>query len=108
MISDDDMEKALHFLITNAKEIGAAKEATVRADKMVQHHKAMAMKLSGESGVTAQEREAYGSDSYVQAIERAAKAAGAYEEMRALREGAALKVDVYRTVSANYRSMKVS
>lgn len=107
MISDEDVEKALDFLRDEAKAIGASKEASYRADKMLSHHKAMAMKLSGESGVGAQEREAYGSTSYVEAIDRAAKAAGEYESMKALREAAALKIEVYRTCSANYRSMKL-
>lgn len=107
MISEDDVEKALDWLRDHANAIGRTKEASYRADKMLSHHKAMAMRLSGESGVTAQEREAYGSASYVEAIERAAKAAGEYESMKALREAAALKIEVYRTCSANYRSMKL-
>ena len=107
MISDDDVEKALDWLRDQAKAIGAAKEASYRADKMLSHHKAMAMKLSGESGVTAQEREAYSSEQYVMAIERAAVAAGEYETMKALREAAAMKIDAWRTMSSNYRSMKI-
>ena len=107
MISDDDVEKALDYLRDKAHEIGQAKEASYRADKMLGHHKALAMKLSGESGVTAQEREALSSEQYVMAIERAAVSAGEYESMKALREAAALKIEVYRTVSANYRSMKI-
>jgi hypothetical protein len=57
--------------------------------------------------VSAQEREALASDAYMNAMGNAAEAAGAYEHMRALREAAALKIEVWRSASANYRAMKI-
>ena len=107
MISEEDVEKALDWLRDNAKEIGAAKEDAVRTEKMVSHHKALAMKMSCETSVGAQEREALSSEEYVLAIDRMAKAAGYYEELRALREAAALKLNSYQTMSANFRAMKL-
>lgn len=107
MITDEDVERALDWLRDQATAIGQAKEAAVRAEKMLGHHKALAMKLSGEAGVTAQEREALSSEDYVMAIERAAVSAGEYETMKALREAAALKIEAWRTMSSNYRSMKI-
>ena len=107
MISEEDVEKALDWLRDNAKEIGAAKEDAVRTEKMVSHHKALAMKMSCETSVGAQEREALSSEEYVLAIDRMAKAEGYYEELRALREAAALKLNSYQTMSANFRAMKL-
>ena len=107
MISEGEVERALSWLRDNAPEIGAAKEAAFRAEKMLHHHKALAMKMSGESGVTAQEREALASEQYVLAIDRAAESAGEYEKMKALREAAALKLECWRSASANFRAMKI-
>jgi hypothetical protein len=60
-----------------------------------------------ETAVSAQEREAYASKEYTDGIEAMAKAAGHYETERAKREAAALKIEVWRSASANYRSMKL-
>jgi serine/threonine-protein kinase RIO1 len=55
-----------------------------------------------------QEREARASDRYMEACITEAKAAGVYEYLRALREAAAMKLEIFRTQSSNFRSMKIS
>jgi predicted nucleic acid-binding Zn-ribbon protein len=107
LISDADVEKALDWLRDNAETIGKAKAEAVRADHMLKHIRALAMKISGETSVTAQEREALASEQYKIAIETAASAAGEFERLKALREAAALKIESWRTASSNYRSMKI-
>jgi beta-phosphoglucomutase-like phosphatase (HAD superfamily) len=107
LVSDADVEKALDWLRDNAETIGKAKAEAVRADHMLKHIKALAMKLHGEMGVSAQEREALASEQYRTAIDTAATAAGEYERLKALREAAALKIEAWRTASSNYRSMKI-
>jgi beta-phosphoglucomutase-like phosphatase (HAD superfamily) len=107
LVSEADVERALDFLRDNARDIGEAKAAAVKAEHMLRHIKAVAMKISGEPSVSAQEREAYASDQYMKAIENAAEAAGVYEQMKALREAAAMKIESWRTQSSNYRSMKL-
>ena len=107
LVSDADVQKALDFLRDNAAKIGMAKRNAVKAEHMLKHTKAMAMKLSGVSGVSAQEREAYCSEQYVTAIDLCANAAGEYEEMKAYREAAAAKIEAWRSASANYRAMKI-
>ncbi len=107
LISDNEVERALDYLRDNAETMGKAKAEAVRAEHMLKHIKAMAMKLSGESAVSAQEREALASEQYVVAIDTTARAAGEYERLRALREAAALKIEAWRTASSNYRSMKL-
>lgn len=107
LVSDAEVQRALDFLRDNAAAIGEAKRIAVKADHMLKHHRAIAMKLSGEGSAAAQEREALASDLYLKAIEATADAAGAYEEMKALREAAALKIETWRSASANYRAMKI-
>ena len=107
LVSDADVEKALDFLRDNAGAIGEAKREAVKAEHMLKHHRAVAMKYSGETAVSAQEREALASKEYLAAIDVTASAAGKYEEMKALREAAALKIETWRSASANYRAMKL-
>jgi hypothetical protein len=107
LVSDAEVDAALDWLRDNAKAIGQARREAVKAEHMLKHTKAMAMKLCGETAVSAQEREAYASEQYAAAIDRAANAAGVFEEMKSLREAAALKIEVYRSASANYRAMKL-
>lgn len=107
LVSDADVEKALDWLRDNADEIGRAKADAFKADAMIKHTKALAMKLHGALSVSAQEREAYASDQYLMAIDRAAEAAGEYERLKSLREAAAMKIEAWRTASSNYRSMKL-
>lgn len=107
LVSDADVEKALDWLRDNAQEIGEAKANCVRTEKMVKHIKALEMKRHNGLPVTAQEREAYASDKYLEALELEARAAGHYEAMKALREAAALKIETWRSASANYRAMKI-
>ena len=107
LVSDADVEKALDWLRDNAADIGGAKRNAVKSDHMLKHVKALAMKQHGELPVSAQEREALASQQYLDALNEAAEAAGEFEKMRSLREAAALKIEVYRSSSANYRAMKL-
>jgi hypothetical protein len=107
LVSDADVEKALDWLRDNATEIGEAKRKAVKADHMLKHTKALAMKQHGDIAVTAQEREALASPQYLAALDEAAATAGEFEKMKSLREAAALKIEVWRSASANYRAMKL-
>lgn len=106
-ISEDDVEAALDWLRDNATTIGAAKERAVKAGHMVKHIKALVMKQHNGAPANAQEREALADPLYVAALEEDAKAAGEYEKMKALREAAALKIETWQTMSANYRAMRI-
>lgn len=107
LVTDAEVEKALDWLRDQAAEIGEAKRRAVKADHMLKHTKALAMKVHGELAVTAQEREALASPQYLAALDEAANAAGEFERMKSLREAAALKIEVWRSASANYRAMKL-
>lgn len=106
-VSDAEVERALDWLRDNAAEIGAAKEDAVRCERMTKHVKALLMKEHSTLPVSAQEREAVADDRFKAAVVEEAVAAGEYEKMRALREAAALKIEVWRSASANFRAMKI-
>lgn len=107
LVTDESVERALDWLRDNADDIAAAKEEAVKAEHMLKHTKAVAMKLHADLPVSAQEREAVASPEYRSALEWTAQTAGALEKMRALREAAALRIEVWRSASANYRAMKL-
>lgn len=107
IVSDAEVEMALDWLRDNAGEIGKAREEAVRTERMTKHIKALEMKRHNELPVSAQEREAHASQAYVDALTKEAVAAGEFERMRGLREAAALKIEVWRSASANYRAMKI-
>jgi hypothetical protein len=87
--------------------MGKAKERLIAAEHMVKVTKALVMKRHSELTVSAQEREAYASKEYLEAVKEEAKAAGAYEEMKSLKDAAAMKIEAWRTEQANYRAMKI-
>lgn len=107
IVPDEEVGMALDWLRDNAAEIGKAKHRTVRAEHMLKHVKALAMKHCDETTAAAQEREALSSLQYLAAIDEAADAAREYEKLKSLREAAALKIEVWRSASANYRAMKI-
>lgn len=107
LVSDDAVEKALDWLRDNADAIGEAKRLAVKSEHMLKHTKAVTMGLHKELPVSAQEREALASTEYLAALELAAADAGNFEKMKALREAAALKIEVWRSMGANYRAMKL-
>src|ERR1700752_3546205 len=107
IVTDAEVEKALDWLRDNADAIGEAQREDVKYDHMLKHTKAISMALHKELPVSAQEREAHASEDYLEAIRKASEAAGEYEKLKALREAAALKIEVWRSASANYRAMKI-
>lgn len=107
LVREADVEKALDWLRDSASEIGEAKARAVKAEHMIKHTKALAMKQYASLPVSAQEREALASDQYLTSLEETATAAGEYEKLKALREAASLKIEAWRTASSNYRSMKI-
>lgn len=107
MIREQDVEKAVDFLLTSAKKIGAARERQRRAEHMVKAIEALEFKRSSASSAEAKKADARASDAYQRALTEDAEATGAFEEMRALREAAMMRIEVWRTMSSNARSVKL-
>lgn len=107
IVSDKSMEMSLDWLRDHAADMGKAKERSVKAGHMVKHVLHIEMKKSDEKTAAGKERDAYASKAYMEAIEEDAKAAGALEAMRSLREAAALKIEAWRSEQANFRAMRI-
>lgn len=104
MIEQRDAEKAVRYLRESAEELAAAKAELTRAELMLKSVKALAMKASGETSAAAQEREAYISFEWEQAVMEVMTATKAVETIKAKREAANALWDFYRTVAADERA----
>lgn len=104
MISAEEAHRAVEFLIDSAAEYAAARAEQERAANMLRAIKALAMKASGESAVSAQEREAYASDAYADGIREQFEATKEAEKLRALRDAAKMKIEFWRSVNSNQKA----
>lgn len=107
IVTEEDVEKALEFLTTNAQAIGTARRNLVLAEKRRAHVEALEMKKFIGMSAAAQTREARASDAYLKCIEAEAEAAGEFEMMKALREAEDAKIKVFQTESANSRGLRI-
>jgi len=107
MITLDQVERAQQYLIDSAKEIGEAVERAIKSERMLKHIKAIEMKKRNEQALGAQEREAYASDNYREALMEEAVAAGKLAELRALRDAAESVIRVWQSENANQRAARV-
>ncbi len=104
MITDDQVDKALEYLRTNAH-----KAATARAHKiyMEEYRKTVkAQQMARHSGIpiTAQEREAYSSPDYIMHLEAIKEAVYQDEFNRWGMVAATSTIEAWRTQNANRRS----
>lgn len=107
MITVQQVEKAQQYLIDSAAEIGIAVENAIRAERMLKHIKALEMKKRNESALGAQEREAYASDAYKEALLEEAVSAGELAKVRALRDAAESVIRIWQSENANMRAARV-
>jgi hypothetical protein len=107
MITIQQVEKAQQYLIDSAAEIGIAVENSIRAERMLKHIKALEMKKRNESALGAQEREAYASDAYKEALLEEAVSAGELAKVRALRDAAESVIRIWQSENANMRAARV-
>lgn len=102
-MTEDEADRARQYLVDTAYPYAQAKARSTKADAMLRHIKAIAMKISGETSVSAQEREAYASDQYKAAIDELEASTLETEKLRAGREAASITIDFWRSVNANRR-----
>jgi len=107
MITVQQVEKAQQYLIDSAAEIGVAVENAIRSERMLKHIKALEMKKRNESALGAQEREAYASDAYKEALLEEAVSAGELAKVRALRDAAESVIRIWQSENANMRAARV-
>lgn len=104
MTAQDKAQKATQYLIDSAADIAGAKSDLVRCENMLRVTKSLAMRHSNEKSAAAQEREAYASQQYQDAVAELADVAGVYEKLRALREAAKMQIEYWRSLNANQRA----
>lgn len=103
MVDQSAAEKATQYLVDSAIPMAEAKGELVLRENMLRAVKATAMRHSGETSAAAQEREAYASDQYAEAVMALQRASLEYEKYRALREAARMKIEMFRSINANQR-----
>lgn len=103
---DEEISKAIEFLIHSAGDIGRAKERAERAGKMIGHIEALMAKASDEKSADARKMEARASDKYLDAINECAEAEGEMAKLYSLRQAATMKIEAWRTFCATQRSYR--
>lgn len=106
IVTEEQVQLSLDYLRDNAEKIGRLTQEARFAEAWVKVVLATVMKTV-EGPVSGQEREARASSEYKLAITQEAKTAGALATEKALREAAAMKIEVWRSQSANFRMMKL-
>lgn len=107
LVSDADIEKALDFLRDSAQTAAQSRADRVHMEEYRKSLKAMIMQEHNDLPVSAQEREAYADARYVAHLESMKQAVFLDERNRFLRQAADAKIEAWRTMNANYRSMKI-
>ena len=97
-VTEAQVETALGFLVETSTLLGELVEQAHNKESMVKHTHALEMKKWNEQSVGAQQREAYASQRYLEAITEDAQAAGALAELRARREAAMTTISVYQSM----------
>lgn len=99
----EEAERAQQYLVDSAFKYGNARADATLAEKRLSRVKALAMKASGQNSVSAQEREAYASEEYDEALTELFEATKEVETIKAAREAARVRVDLWRSYNANMR-----
>ncbi len=103
MILDSQAEGAADFLRDNASEAGRLRGERIYLEEFRKSLKAILMVQSKGKSAADREAEAYAHERYQEHLARIRDAVQADEENRALREAAAMKIEVWRTEGANLR-----
>lgn len=105
--SEPDADRAIQWLIDNA-EPGAEKKAErVFCQEYRKSLKAILIQDSDAQTAAAKEADAYAHPKYVEHLEKLKRAVFEEEKHRGLQSAAILKVEVWRTQSANMRKVDV-
>ena len=103
IVSDDDVQAALDYLRTNAPKAAKARANKIYMEEYRKSVKAQQMALYGSLPVTAQEREAYKSQVYLDHLAALKEAVYQDELNRWGMVAATSKIEAWRTQNANRR-----
>jgi ABC-type transport system involved in cytochrome c biogenesis ATPase subunit len=99
MITTQEIEKALHFLIDSAKEAAQSRANRIYLEEFRKSLKAQIMSQHQDLPVNAQEREAYKNVEYIAHLQTMKDAIQEDEKMRFLIEAAKVKISVWQTMA---------
>lgn len=104
MSEERDPNRAVDYIIMNAKQFAKAKSERVYLEEYRKSLKAILMKRSLEDTIGAQEREAYAHTEYKQLLEGLRAAVEVEEKLRWDLIAAQARIEIWRTESANQRA----
>jgi hypothetical protein len=107
MISENEVQKAVDWLRDNAEEAAKRKAERIYLEEFRKSLKAIIMKENITATVSAQERDAYADPRYIAHLETMRMAIKADEKIKFMRVAAEAKIEAWRSMNANYRSMKI-
>ena len=107
MISESDAQNCVDWLRDTAEATAMARANRIYLEEYRKSLKAICMKKHLDKAVSAQEREAYSDPEYIAHLEVIKKAVHAEQKALFLKEAASAKLEVFRTLSANYRGLKI-
>lgn len=103
MVADEDIDKALEWLVANAGRAATARANRVYVEEFRKTLKAQIMGEHKSLPIGAQEREAYSDPRYMEHLKAIRTAVEADEAMRWLYVSAQAKIDAWRSYQANNR-----
>lgn len=98
MITTNEIEKAIDFLVKSASEAGQTRANRLYLEEFRKSLKAQIMSQNQDLPVNAQEREAYRNDAYLTHLEAMKEAIQEDEKMRFLIDAAKVKISVWQTM----------
>jgi hypothetical protein len=103
LVTDTEAGEALHFLATSAHKIAELQSDRDYFEYMIAAAEAVGALYSTETAVDKRKWEARTSANYLNQMKQWRESAREFLALKAKREAAALKVDVWRTIQANKR-----
>ena len=103
MISEEHIEKALAFMRDNAADLAKAKAERIYLEQFRKSQKALLYSKSPQGTIPEREAWAYSQPEYLEVLEGLKVAVENEERLKWMMTAAELKVEVWRTQSANSR-----
>ena len=107
MITQDEVERALEYLIKTAEEAATARSIRLHLEQFVKTTKAQCMAKHLDGSMTQAEVKALIDEDYLTALNGLKEAIHDDEKLRYLTEAAKIKVDVWRSLESSKRALGV-
>jgi hypothetical protein len=105
MIGDDDIQRALDWMVANTDKAAKARADRLLIEESLKPLKAQMMKASGQDSLGAQERDALASPEYQTHLDGLRAAVYEDERYRLLYKAAEARLEAWRTLSSNNRAL---